>query len=637
MTRSEMRVPARPIPDAPSLEFERKAAKALLRDLRSAQPEALTRATAVEPRFVAEARGSFKLSDAQRIIAREYGFRSWTRMVRWFAMMQQEAPQHPMTAREHRGLAPPDMLERLARSMMTEHRARGREAAYTLARYVPRLYGEPLADVFADEIALEDAQFAIACREGFRSWSALLAAATAQHERARRDPWHVDASSDALHALDDADVERLRLLLAQHPEWSTNVDGVHQLNTLLDVAVRGGSWLRRDLPHDSVVDALLEAGAEPHPALERALEGGMYMRTEHVRWLLARGANPNAFASGGLPMLEAAILRWWNGEAVDELAARFTPRDALWIHAGLGNVDGVKRGLDARGKPLRRAAEDRPPFHQAGGVRYPQHPDPDDMELLHEIFWVATLNGRGEVIEHLARCGFDVDTLRWEMPMLAVAVGNGWLNAAEALIAAGANLDLRGSTNGSAREMARERWLDHPSPEYRPIVELVGLDPDALLAERAQATPVPATLSHRLDEVFQLASTDAQRCGRTEVDEESLFIGLLRTRHSSCVQRVRWARGIDVRRFVDMFGDRLTQPLDEASGSASDSLLPLSRDAQTTVDSAVADCTARYRAVVGDDSVLHALISTDDRRVSRLLASCGADVTHLRRELNRQR
>jgi hypothetical protein len=49
---------SRELPDRPNLEFLKKQAKALLRDLRQQQPEA-------------------QLADAQHAIAREYGFASW--------------------------------------------------------------------------------------------------------------------------------------------------------------------------------------------------------------------------------------------------------------------------------------------------------------------------------------------------------------------------------------------------------------------------------------------------------------------------------------------------------------------------------------------------------------------------------
>ena len=79
MTR---RQPARSLPEKPSLESDRKRAKSLLRALRSAEPESLTRLRTHHPRF--QQRGDeaispdrLRLADAQLVIAREYGFSSW--------------------------------------------------------------------------------------------------------------------------------------------------------------------------------------------------------------------------------------------------------------------------------------------------------------------------------------------------------------------------------------------------------------------------------------------------------------------------------------------------------------------------------------------------------------------------------
>jgi hypothetical protein len=72
-----MSVP-RPLPAAPSLEFERRDAKALLKALRAGEPSAVARARPwldrLEPTHA-------KLAHAQRVIAREYGFTSWPRLV----------------------------------------------------------------------------------------------------------------------------------------------------------------------------------------------------------------------------------------------------------------------------------------------------------------------------------------------------------------------------------------------------------------------------------------------------------------------------------------------------------------------------------------------------------------------------
>ena len=77
---------SRPLPARPSLEFERKQAKALLRQLRAGNPDALARARAQHPSLG----NDIKLADAQLVIAREYDFASWPRLVQYFGDVSRE-------------------------------------------------------------------------------------------------------------------------------------------------------------------------------------------------------------------------------------------------------------------------------------------------------------------------------------------------------------------------------------------------------------------------------------------------------------------------------------------------------------------------------------------------------------------
>jgi ankyrin repeat protein len=75
----------RPIPPRPSLEFDRKQAKALLDAVRAGDPAALARFRTHHPRFhdagsrAGRALEGAALHDAQLVVAREYGYASWPR------------------------------------------------------------------------------------------------------------------------------------------------------------------------------------------------------------------------------------------------------------------------------------------------------------------------------------------------------------------------------------------------------------------------------------------------------------------------------------------------------------------------------------------------------------------------------
>src|SRR5260370_35821712 len=70
-------------PDQPSLENLRKQAKGLLKAVRAGASDAVARVAAAHARGAAAlgVRDALALADAQLVIAREYGLRSWPHLV----------------------------------------------------------------------------------------------------------------------------------------------------------------------------------------------------------------------------------------------------------------------------------------------------------------------------------------------------------------------------------------------------------------------------------------------------------------------------------------------------------------------------------------------------------------------------
>ncbi len=235
-----------------------------------------------------------------------------------------------------------------------------------------------------------------------------------------------------------------------------------------------------------IMDWLAAQGLDLQGELNRQLCGHRHIKTEKVRWLLDRGADPNWVAPNGIPVLEHALIRYWNGEGVDLVAARAVPRKALWIAAGLGDLDSVRRSLNARGEPTTAARRLRPDFDAVGRLgMLPSHPDPADEEILMEAFVMAMLNGRTAVLEYMVSRGFPIDSLLWGTPLINIAVGNRMTSMVECVVRCGANLDLRGwRPQQSAREIARNMFeTASQNADCRRIVELCGMDPDAIAAE----------------------------------------------------------------------------------------------------------------------------------------------------------
>ncbi len=630
----------RPLPAAPSLEFERREAKALLKALRAGDPSALARARPWLEGMAADPSHA-KLADAQRVIAREYGFTSWPRLVRYFDEIGRQRQPSPEATGVRRGVPPIDRLEARVDRLLRAHAARDRDTVLAFAAWVPRLYGRPASMVFSSEVTREEAQLVVARAEGFASWAALREESDAIDRARRVDPWAVAPWHEALCAVYEGDLGALEravdadpALLSTPSEWG--VGGQLLLRAALrdpdELPSRGRARPAADA-RTAIVRWLAARGANLPAALGPLLLGHPFggMRASQLEWLLSLGADPDCTAPNGLSVLEYALLRDWDREAVDLLAARVSPRtrrDALWIAAGLGDVPGVMRWLDARGRPLPAVRRDRPDYAAVvPGRDLPPNAEPTDAELLQEAFWVAARHGRTAVLRALVAVGADANGRVADIPYLVLAVVEHGAHAVEALLACGADPDAKDwRERTSARDLARSRWLEAPSSRSRRIAELLGHDPDALRAAR-DATPAPEpTVSRHLDSVFALAADDAQRCGAPAVELEHLFVGLLRAEHGVPAQLVKSALGARLRAFISVWRERLL-PHD----ARLDTLVPPRSPA---VDAALREAIAHARAVrrreVTAPHLLAVLVADDEQPIARLLQAAGADLRVLR-------
>jgi hypothetical protein len=617
--------PSRPLPPRPSLEYERKEAKALHRRLRAGDADALARAAAQHPRIRDIDLERRRLSDAQLVIAREYGFTSWPRLARYFDDVARQ--QHVHRTIPSRGR---DFYEASVRSLLAEHRARRGSAARFLAAYVPAFYGLPEETIHAATVTDEEARLAVARSRGFPSWDVLLF--EAEHSAApRASAWEVDPMVRAGHAMKNVDLNALQQVVADHPELLRPTPyEFAKGKSLLAMALhweaeRGEAALR------PIVDWLVERGLDLQRELDTRLCGRMYMEPERVRRLLARGANPNWIAPNGISVLEHAILRYWNGTAVDVLAAHARRPDALWICAGLGDVNGVARFLDRRGRPTRAARRHRPDFDAVAETVMAPHPDPSDEEILLEAFLVAMLNGRTAVLDYMAARGTPVDSLLWSSPVINVAVGNAWAPVVESLVRSGADLDLRGyHPDATARELAAQMFVDNArDPARRRIAEVCGLDPDALLAEADARRGAPA-VEARLRDALERAADDAARQGNDDIGEENLLFGLLR-RDSLALLYFTKVSGMDLDAFRAGVGARVFPP-DALPGAVPSAL---SAAAQARMDRATALANERRRDTVGELHLLLALLEDPGAFTARLLGRYGGDRSVLVEQIER--
>jgi hypothetical protein len=262
----------------------------------------------------------------------------------------------------------------------------------------------------------------------------------------------------------------------------------------------------------------------------------------------------------------------------------------------------------------------------------PSHPDPEDEEILMEAFFIAMLNGRGPVLEYMVSRGFNVDSLVWATPIIHIAIGNAMTPMVECLVRCGADLDLRGwHPESSAREIARELFEHMPEESNRRrIVELCGMDPDAILAERDARQVNPPGIAPELQEALELAGDDAFRLGQKDIRDENLLFGLLRAGKLPVLYFTKASR-MDLDRFRSDVADRI-RPGEERVERPK---LPIHPDAQATIQAAVAIATERRREAVHGLHLLFALTQSERGAAADLLARYGSSAARLNAELRR--
>jgi hypothetical protein len=603
--------PARPLPARPDLEFERKQAKKLLARLRRGDPESLARARSANRSLADTPPDTLKLADAQLTIAREYGFRSWPLMVEYFTTLARHQ-RSPLLGTQHHG----DTGEWWAETMVAEHRDRRDWAALYFATFVPRFYGMSVDEVFDSAVTIEDARLVVARQHGSASWEEFVAKVTAS----RHDPW-VDPLAvlkEAGRAIRADDLEGLQKIVQQHPELITMEVPLLPGSNALAADVLHNQAQKRSAESRAITHWVHSLGIDLQATLNLKLLGRR-MTAQQVTEYLAAGADPNWIAPNGIPLLEYAIHLYWNGDAVDVIAARVKPREALWIAAGLGDVRAMSRYFDRSGKLKPAARQRRPDFTAMDSRASPSLPEPDDLDLLWEVFYVAATNNRFAAMDFLLAHGFPIDYGRG-MTMLSFAVGNVMLPLAEFLISRGANPEIRGWRPAqTAREMAEGNFKRDPSStEARRMLEICGgRDPDVLISE-AEANRKEVAPHPRLIKVHGLAKQDAARRGQTTVGLENLFIGMLRDPNDALTGALL-AGGVDLDRLRTTLHDRLDPPPAESETIA----LPNDGALNEAIAAAVADAKARRESKILPMDLLREMTASGTGPVADIIRAAG--------------
>ena len=399
-----------PLPAAPSLEHLRKQAKDLVRE----------RTGGTEP---------LRLSDAQREVAREYGFASWPRLKAYVERVTAHGPGLTHAFVDEIGYYE-DRADGL-RSVV----ASGLENGIA----VVRAHHPALAAASDDEIraiGVADARLVLAREHGFAGWAQFrrhVAGLAESGEPFRR----------AFKAIEARNPAALGALLDRYPGLVT-ARGTNG-NDLLGLAASAG---RRG--HD-LVRELLARGANPSSANDRGWtplhQAGYGNDVELARLLLEAGARTDLYGhgEGGTPL--AAALFWGNTEVADVLAEREVAPRNLRIAAGLGRLDLIRELVRDDGRLSEAAGAARGFYRPHTGFPIWQ-PSGDPQEILDEALVWAAKSDRVDVLGPLVELGADVNGDPYRGTALIWAGACGHVATIRRLVELGAEPSRRATFGG---------------------------------------------------------------------------------------------------------------------------------------------------------------------------------------------
>jgi ankyrin repeat protein len=468
-------MPTKQLPSRPSLDHLKHQAKDLLEARRAGNPEAVERIKGSHPEFAKsteeEIRATkFALSDAQLVVAREYGFESWPKLkVHVEALARGD---DPAIAAFLMAAVGGNQME--ARRLLTEHPALARANIYTAS-----MLGE--ADVVEGMLTRDPS---LAARKGApKEWDALL---YLSHSRFHREN---EKRADGI-------VRAAKSLLANGADPNTFY-ATPEFGHESKMHALWAATCQANNP--AVTRVLLEAGADPNDSesiyhaaekfhlecLELLAEFGVNLSNrvqpwnntplyyilghrpckgnakqvfEGARWLLEHGADPNAssYEYEGRPIHLAASAGW--GADMFELllkhGADLTVRRKDLKSAQVAASHTLRPDMVglSRGSAYSLAAR----YGQTQAMDWlREHGAQTDLTPVEEFFAACGRGDEPAVRAMLAARPELVPSLSEEDKMvLAFAAGDGKVAAVRLMLLAGMPMDIHGDTGGTPLHQA---------------------------------------------------------------------------------------------------------------------------------------------------------------------------------------
>jgi ankyrin repeat protein len=276
-------MPAQQLPTNPSVENLRKQAKSLRRAVLANDRHALARVSEFRPKGERAGKG-FQLSDAQFVIARTYGFASWSKLKQYVEVVEGHTfmPPHPKSVSDTESLS--NQFIRLACLDYLADQVERREQAREMLAQNPAIAFENIftastvGDIEAVTRLLEQKPELATTRGGPHNWEPLLYAAYSRLN-----------STQPEHST--LEVARILLKHGADPNAGFLWDGQYTFTALTGAFGEGEAGPKHQPEHQycyQLARLLLEAGADPNDSqtlYNRMFTGG----TRHLELLFEYG------------------------------------------------------------------------------------------------------------------------------------------------------------------------------------------------------------------------------------------------------------------------------------------------------------------------------------------------------------
>ena len=412
------------LPLRPSLNQLRRQAKDLLKQVRRKEKNALVRLQESLPEVrelneLSHSEHSLTLAQAQRAIAREYGFASWPKLKLHIESLSTKAHGNSHVAllsscyEKIVDSLPADasigsLMVAMSLELQKAHQGKEAWASVVISNWSPSLVGKSQDEIFASELSDQNSRDSVARYFGFRSWDAIGEAGSRM----------LDSEFElAVEAVIHGDLPDMRERLLANPRLVEKRSNWGHRSTLLHYVAANGVEIHRQVVPPNAVDmarVLLEAGAEPD-ALAETYGGGV---NQTPLCLLITSGHPH----------EVGLV-----EALIEVLADFG-----------ANLDGV----DESGTPLKFALD-------FGYTKTAQALVKHGASILN-VECAAGVGNLGELKRHL---NGNPEQHRLD-EALYFAARNGHSNCIQPIIEAGANVNSRGHFGGPALHWAALNGYD---------------------------------------------------------------------------------------------------------------------------------------------------------------------------------